>query len=718
MTEPSSQRVKDIFLRVSEAYVSEQERLLHEECGDNAGLRAEVESLLRHSRLASPQFLDPPTDAAESVDFARSASLPELAAGTRIAEYRIIKLLGEGGMGMVYQAEHPPTGRLVAVKVIKPGMDTRTVIQRFQFERRTLALLSHPNIAAVLDMGAMEGGRPYFVMELVQGSPITEFCHANRCSVRERVALLAQVARGIAHAHAQGVLHRDLKASNVLVVKSNAGFTAKIIDFGIARLLSANSTACWTAEGHLLGTPEFMSPEQILGTGAVDVRSDIYSLGVLLYFLLTDSLPVNPEQLRDLGPTEMHRLMSSTQLAAPSSRVEEPDLLRKIRGELDWVTLKAMQKDPDLRYATAAEMAADLQFWLDGKPVTAGPTTAWRQLCATMRRHRLLFSCIAAVGLVVLSAFVVVTVAWMQTREAQRAEADARIQAEAINDFVQREMLAAAAPEALGLNAPVQMVLHDAIMRFDNIFASRSRVEAGVRSMLGETLINCRRPDLAVMHWQKAGKLATESFGASHDMTLRAQAGLARAWTELGRLQESRALLETTLGKAQQDLPPEHDLMIRIRCQLGHTLAMSGEERGFAMLEVANKMRREHFGAEHPELHQGMRLLAQALEQAQRLVQAISVWQDLVTLLTEELGQDHPSTLAAVHDLGRSLVAAGQHAKALPWLRRVLAARSAALGERHPNAQLSRKRLIEALQAAGLEKEAAQERGRLQGSGR
>jgi len=330
--------------------------------------------------------------------------------GTKIGRYELLELIGEGGMGLVYLAEQKePVKRLVALKIIKPGMDSAQVIARFEAERQALALLDHPNIAHVFDAGTTETGRPYFVMEYVKGMSITAFCDKRKLNVEKRLRLFEQVCEAINHAHQKGIIHRDIKPSNILISVNGDRAVPKIIDFGIAKAITQPLTekTFITFQGQLIGTPEYMSPEQVdLEIRDIDTRSDIYSLGVVLYELLTGVLPFEHESLARLGFSEVQRTIREQEPATPSIRLSKlgekaetiaasrdthvAALARRLYRELEWIPLKAMHKDRCRRYRSASEMADDIRNYLNGQPLVAGPDSAIYRLSKFIRRHKVL----------------------------------------------------------------------------------------------------------------------------------------------------------------------------------------------------------------------------------------------------------------------------------------------------------------------------------------
>jgi serine/threonine protein kinase len=351
------------------------------------------------------------------------------ALGTWIGRYKLVSVLGEGGMGIVYLAEQErPIRRQVALKIVKPGMDTREVIARFEAERQALALLDHPSIAHVYSAGTTEAGRPYFAMEFVSGVPITEHCDRHKLTIEERLGLFLQVCDAIQHAHQKGIIHRDIKPSNILVFLRDDQAVVKIIDFGIAKALTQPLTerTLYTEQGRFVGTPEYMSPEQAEMTAqGVDTRTDVYSLGVVLYELLAGVLPFDPDTLREGGAEHIRRVIREEDPKTPSTRLRSVSgetstklaqqrrtdvraLGRRLHGDLDWITLKAMAKEPHRRYATAHALAEDIQRHLHHEPVTArSPTTMYR-LRKFVRRNRA--QVIAGACLVVITCMGVLSV--------------------------------------------------------------------------------------------------------------------------------------------------------------------------------------------------------------------------------------------------------------------------------------------------------------------
>ena len=413
----SRKDAKSIFIKAIESCEPhEWDVYLKFACGDDAELRQQVEALLEAHRQEDSLF-----DRAAATDDS-SPGVSERA-GTEIGDYKLLQQIGEGGFGVVYMAEQlRPVKRKVALKIIKPGMDTKEVVARFEAERQALALMNHPNIAKVFDGGATESGRPYFVMELVKGVPITRFCDDNSLSLQDRLDLFADVCAAIQHAHQKGVVHRDVKPSNVMVTLHDGKPVTKVIDFGVAKAISQQLTekTMFTAYGQMIGTPQYMSPEQAEMSGLdIDTRTDIYSLGVLLFELLTGTTPLSARQLRETAYVELQRLIRDSEPPKPSTRVstmgDDSAAIAKqrgidprklgllLRGDLDWIVMKALEKDRNRRYDSAGHLAEDIANYLQDKAISARPPSTIYQMRKLLRRNRArLFKIVGSTSAVVL----------------------------------------------------------------------------------------------------------------------------------------------------------------------------------------------------------------------------------------------------------------------------------------------------------------------------
>jgi eukaryotic-like serine/threonine-protein kinase len=454
---------------------AERKQYLDEACAGQDELRTDVEALLAGEAGAEHLFAKGGaalglaaelcqglTDQKVRDDQVNSKLSADEALGSRVGAYKLLQKIGEGGCGAVYMAEQEqPVRRRVALKIIKLGMDTRSVIARFEAERQALALMDHPNIARVFDAGATETGRPYFVMELVGGVKITEFCDQHQLDAQRRISLLIQVCRAIQHAHQKGIIHRDVKPSNVLVSLHDGVPVPKVIDFGIAKATEGRLTdrTLFTPYEQFLGTPAYMSPEQAERGGLdVDTRSDIYSLGVLLYELLTGKTPFDTRKLMKAGldevrltlrekepprPSTMVTTLAGTELSALAEHqhVEPPRLISLLRGDLDWIVMKALEKDRQRRYETANSLAMDLQRYLDNEPVIARPPSRWYRLRKLVHRNKAVFASGAAVAAALVIGLGTSTWLFFREREARQEQARLREEAERREMMTQAAML-------------------------------------------------------------------------------------------------------------------------------------------------------------------------------------------------------------------------------------------------------------------------------------
>ncbi len=450
---------------------AERAAYLDAACGDDSALRGRVEALLKAHHEAGT-FLIPP--AANG----RASTISE-GPGMMIGRYKLLQLIGEGGFGMVYMAEQvEPVRRKVALKIIKLGMDTKQVIARFESERQALALMDHPNIAKVLDAGSTETGRPYFVMELVRGIPFTEYCDQNNLSTRERLRLFIPICNAVQHAHQKGIIHRDIKPTNVMVTLHDGKPVPKVIDFGVAKATNQKLTekTLFTEYRQFIGTPAYMSPEQAEMSGLdVDTRSDIYSLGVLLYELLTGTTPFDAKTLREAGYVEITRIIREEDPPTPSTRLHslgeglpsiakrrrsEPAALCKLmRGDLDWIVMKALEKDRTRRYETANSLAGDIERHLKNEPVLASPPSVAYKLVKFVRRNRpwVLAGSLAAAALLVGLGLAIA--GFLQARDERDSAREANARYQAIIESLQQTILSVAPERLPDLQEDAQSVL-------------------------------------------------------------------------------------------------------------------------------------------------------------------------------------------------------------------------------------------------------------------
>jgi serine/threonine protein kinase len=529
---------QDIFVEAMNRQDAAQRRqFLDQACGDNNVLRARLERLIQHSDRVGSFLEHPPEPLTIAAQDAIDAEVTE----TKIGPYRIHQKIGEGGMGVVFEAEQErPVRRRVALKVIKPGMDTREIIARFEAERQALAMMDHPNIAKVYDAGATENGRPYFVMELVPGVPITEYCDQCNLSTVERLELFVLVCQAVQHAHQKGVIHRDIKPTNVLVAMQDGRPAPKIIDFGVAKAINQRLTEHSLATGlaQIIGTPMYMSPEQAeLSPLGVDTRSDIYSLGVLLYELLTGTTPFDKERLKQAPYDELRRIIREEEPPRPSARIstlaanmastvaehrrtDTRRLRQTVRGELDWIVMKCLEKDRSRRYESAGGLAGDIERYLHDEPVQACPPSAMYRLSKYARRNKvaLAFVTLLVAGLTYLAYS---NVAIRRERDAKTtALAQAKTEtarAQAVSNLL-REMLGSTYPYQLkGSQYTVRELLDDFSAGLEDPLEGQPEVEAAIRSMIGRSYSQLRVPDRAELHLKRALDLNRQVFGAGDE---------------------------------------------------------------------------------------------------------------------------------------------------------------------------------------------------------
>jgi serine/threonine protein kinase len=449
-------RVKEIFgAAVEISDVAERDAMLDQECSDNPTLRAQIADLLAVRSQAEEFFSDCREDCSTTVFgselLENSSEKNDKNIGLRIGPYKVLEKIGEGGCGGVYMSEQEkPIRRRVALKIIKLGMDTRNVIARFESERQALAMMDHPNIARVLDAGTTEAGRPFFVMELIHGVNILEFCDKNNLDTRQRLGLFVHVCKAIQHAHQKGIVHRDIKPSNILVTLHDGLPVPKVIDFGIAKAMTDPLTdkTLFTRYGFFMGTPAYMSPEQAEYSGLdVDTRSDIYSLGVLLYELLTGKPPFDQNDLMSSGLDEMRRTLrerepdrpsaklktySTEELTATAARrhIETSKLQSLLKGDLDWIVMKTLEKDRSRRYETANGLGMDVGRYLNNEPIVARPPSRGYRLQKLVQRNRIVFSAAGIVTLVVLAWLGTSTWLFLREKQSRKVAVEAERQAE------------------------------------------------------------------------------------------------------------------------------------------------------------------------------------------------------------------------------------------------------------------------------------------------
>ena len=670
----------------------------------NPALRDKIEALLRACERG-PDLLDD-----LSLKFDVRAAAVELTPGALIEGYEIMEQLGEGGCGAVYRAEQKePLRRQVALKIIKAGMDTKAVIARFEAERQALAMMDHPNIAKVHDGGTTEHGRPYFVMEFVRGTKITDYCNQNNLSIQDRLNLFLQVCDAVQHAHQKGIIHRDLKPSNILVQSlsptssetlsessrlsqwSPHSALPKVIDFGIAKAIEGKLTddTVHTALHQFIGTPAYMSPEQAQMSPDIDTRTDIYSLGVLLYELLTGKPPFDNHELLTAGLDEMRRIIREVEPPRPSqtSKSQIKNQKSQIPFDLDSIVLKCLEKDRSRRYETASALAADVQRHLNNEPVLARPASSGYRFQKFVHRNRLQFAAASAVSMALVAAAVISSIQMLKAkRAALSAEEQARIatvqtilatresdNAKAVKDFLVENLLGVdcCGPEpdedALTFEA-TQALIQKIARRLDGRFTNQPATEADFRMAMVRGLHASRDFKEIAFQAEKALKIRKSLFGPAHSNTLDTIKELAFARYQLGQKQEAFNLLSEAIPVARQStngLSPAGAAAIGT---YGILLAWDGHASN------ALPYIHEALSANQKIDSKGMATkawkskLAEATEWSGDIEKAEELWRDVLHESETDLGKENPFTLQQLKAYARLLAQRGRWDKARPLL--------------------------------------------------
>ena len=738
----SKQRVREIFNEASELAAEDRPGYLDKACGDDAKLRAQVEALLNAlSQAQQAAFLGQPSQVKGVAGGAGGESTLKSdvhqTIGTVIDRYKILQLIGEGGFGTVYMAEQvKPVRRKVALKIIKLGMDTKQVIARFEAERQALAMMEHPNIARVLDAGETETGRPYFVMELVKGVPILAYCDQNNLTTSERLDLFMDICLAVQHSHQKGIIHRDLKPSNVMVTLHDGRPVPKVIDFGIAKATQQRLTekTVFTEYGQFIGTPQYMSPEQAEMSGLdIDTRSDIYSLGVLLYELLTGTTPFDPVKLREAGLAEIQRIIREEEPHKPSTRLstmgdeamnvakhrrDNPaHLARVLRGDLDWIIMKALEKDRTRRYETASGLVEDLRRHLKSEPVLASPPSAVYKLRKFVRRNRTGVMA-ATVVVAALLASTAVSVAFAMSEAAQRLRADEeRDIAKVINEFLTEDLIGAVAPSSQrgrGKDVRLLEAVNEAARRIERagqaggMFADKPKVEAAIRSTLGNTYRLLGEYDQSQRHLERARELLIKELGVDDPETLKSDYNLGYLYFDLSRNDDGVVLLEKTLER-QKDLLGDED---RDTLRSTHLLALlyfwlSRFDDAEPLYRETLDIQRRVLGTADPDTLLTMVNLASLLYDSRNgFAEAESLLMEALETQQRVRGEDSPDTIRIREEISWLYMVMFRPDKSMSWEQETLEICLRILSPEHPDTLSSKYRVATNYHAFGQQNKA------------
>jgi eukaryotic-like serine/threonine-protein kinase len=659
-----------------------------------------------------------------------------------VGPYHLLQRIGYGGMGEVWLAEQKtPVRRRVALKLIKAGINTREIVARFESERQALALMEHPAIAKVFDAGATPEGLPYFVMEYVAGVPITQYCDDHHLPVRERLELFVQVCNGVQHAHQKAMIHRDLKPSNILTTEVDGKPIPKIIDFGIAKATSARLTeeTMFTQLGALVGTPEYMSPEQASSEDDIDTRSDVYSLGVVLYELLVGALPVELTEGRSLPLHELLRRIREEDAPRPSTRFRtsagaatlcarkrrtQPEILSKqLKGDLDAIALKALEKERSRRYGSPSELAADIDRYLRNQPVFAVPPSLAYRGRKFVRRHRVSVGASAGLAAALFALVMSLTVASIRiARERDRANREAQA-AERVADFLVGTFKVSDPTESRGNKVTAREVLDRGALKINTDLAGQPYLQARLMAAMASVYEGLGLYEPARQMATNAVALQQRVLGPDHRETLASQRLLARLLEYQAHYPESEKLYRDTLARQERAFGPEDIETLRTKNNLAGLLNEAGRhaESEKLLTELLPTMDRVA-GPESPESFSALNNLAVATDGSREYGKEAALSEELYDRRLRKLGPDHPDTLNSMQNLAYAYYRQGKYADAEKLQRRALEIGRRVQGSDHPNVLVGIGNLANTLVSEGklreaetLQREALERRRRILG---
>ena len=660
-----------------------------------------------------------------------------------IGPYHLLERIGQGGMGEVWLAEQKhPVRRRVALKLIKAGMNTREIVTRFESERQALALMDHPAIAKVFDAGSTPQGMPYVVMEYVAGVPITEYCDKHRLAMNERLELFVQVCSGVQHAHQKAIIHRDLKPSNILVTQVDGKPVPKIIDFGVAKAISQRLTAetMFTHAGALIGTPEYMSPEQAnSGSEDIDTRSDVYSLGVVLYELLVGALPLDLTEIRDQAFFELLRRIREEDAPRPSTKLrtssehssvaarnrgtEPAELDEQLKGDLDSIALKALEKERSRRYSSPSDLAGDIERYLHNEPVLAVPPSLAYRSGKFVRRHRLAVAASAIVALAVFGLIASLVIGSARVaRERDRANREAQA-AERVSDFLVGAFAISDPDESRGNKITAREVLDKGARQIETDLAGQPALQARLMSTMGKVYEGLGLYEPARQLLDKAIGLQKKTLGPDHQETLASQRMLARILQYQAQYSAAEKLYSETLQKQERFLGSDAMDALRTKANLG---SLYNEQGRYAdaekLLSETVKATTQASGQNSPETMSALHSLAIAYDGERQYAKEADIWEELYRLRSQTLGPDHPDTVNSMQNLAYVYYKVGKAAEAEKLQRQGLEIGRRVLGNDHPSVLLAIGNLANTLLSEGkpaeaepLQREALEGRRRILG---